>query len=299
MAGISLILQNNPTVTVINCGKSSPKLGGTIDISAFPNLQEFRCDNNDITAINGYEDNSNFRVIQFFNNKVTGSIPSLSAKTELTLFSCHINELTGQLPSLSGLSNLEFFSFHTNKFTGPIPSLTGLSNLKEFRCQINQLTGTIPSLSGLSNLENFQCHSQTGATKLTGPIPSLSELNNLSVFNCASNQLTGTIPSLSGLSNLEFFSCWSNQLTNFAGGSVSNTLGDFQAQNNQLRATSVNSILAAFVAAGRTTGTPILNGTCILNLGGTTNSRPTGQGVTDVTTLRNRGWSVTTGTALL
>ena len=51
MAGINLILQNNPTVTSINCGTSSPKLGGTINLSAFPNLQDFRCDNNDITAI--------------------------------------------------------------------------------------------------------------------------------------------------------------------------------------------------------------------------------------------------------
>jgi hypothetical protein len=43
MAGISLILQNNPNVTQINCGTSSPRLGGTVDISAFPNLQQFRC----------------------------------------------------------------------------------------------------------------------------------------------------------------------------------------------------------------------------------------------------------------
>jgi hypothetical protein len=50
------------------------------------------------------------------------------------------------------------------------------------------------------------------------------------------------------------------------------------------------------VAAGRTTGTPVVSGTCILNLGGAGNFRPTGQGVTDVTTLRNRGWTVTTGT---
>jgi Leucine-rich repeat (LRR) protein len=150
-------------------------------------------------------------------------------------------------------------------------------------------------LSELNNLSVFNC----SINRLTETIPSLSANTGLAFFSCASNQLTGTIPSLSELNNLEFFSCWSNQLRHFAGGSVSNTLGDFKAQNNQLRATSVNSILAAFVAAGRTTGTPILNGTCILNLGGTTNSRPTGQGVTDVTTLRNRGWTVTTGTALL
>ena len=73
-------------------------------------------------------------------------------------------------------------------------------------------------------------------------------------------------------------------------------MGHFQAQTNQLTQSSVNALLSAFVAAGRTTGTPVVNGTCILNLGGTGNYRPTGQGVTDVTTLRGRGWTVTTGT---
>ena len=206
-------------VTVINCGTSSPRLGGIVDISAFPNLQEFRCNSNDITAISGYAGNNNLTVVQFFDNKVTGSIPSLS----------------------------------------------GLTNLQTFYCYTNQLTGPIPSLSGLTNLRNFSCSNQTGSTKLTGPIPSLSGLTNLQTFYCHLNQLTG-----------------------FDGGSVSNTLGDFQAQSNQLTSTAVNDILAAFVTANRTTGSRILN------LGGSGNAAPTGQGITDKATLISRGWTVTT-----
>jgi hypothetical protein len=78
----------NNTVTQINCGASSPRLGGTIDISAFPNLQDFRCINNDITAISGYENNANLREIRFQNNKVTGVIPSLSGLSNLQGFVC-------------------------------------------------------------------------------------------------------------------------------------------------------------------------------------------------------------------
>jgi Leucine-rich repeat (LRR) protein len=140
-----------------------------------------------------------------------------------------------------------------------------LSNLQGFYCHTNQLTGSIPSLTGLSNLRYFYCNNQLGTTKLTG-----------------------SIPSLSGLSNLQSFDCTLNQLTSFAGGSVSATLGDFRANVNLLSASAVNAILAAFVAANKTTGTRVLN------LGGTGNAAPTGQGLTDVTTLRNRGWSVTT-----
>ena len=228
---------SNNTVTQINCGTSSPKLSGTIDISAFPNLQAFRCNSNDITALSGYADNSNLSVIQFFNNKITDSIPNLNLMT----------------------------------------------NLQDFRCDRNQLTGSIPSLSGLTNLQIFQCD----RNQLIGTIPSLSGLNNLQDFSCYTNQLTGSIPSLSSNPLLRSFWCYTNQLTGFDGGSVSNTLGDFRAQSNLLTSTAVNAILAAFIAANRTIGTRILN------LGGTGNAAPTGQGITDKASLEDDGWTVT------
>ena len=88
--------------------------------------------------------------------------------------------------------------------------------------------------------------------------------------------------------SLGVFLCHSNQLTGFDGGAVPASLGNFQAQNNQLPAAAVNAILAAFVAAGRSTGTRVLD------LGGTGNAAPTGQGIIDKATLEGRGWTVTT-----
>jgi Leucine-rich repeat (LRR) protein len=288
MAGISLILQNNPTVTQINCGTSSPRLGGTINLSAFPNLQEFRCNNNDITAISGYENNANLRNIQFQENLVTGSISSLSGLSNLQDFRCSANQLTGPIPSLSGLSNLQVFRCSANQLTGLIPSLSGLNILRVFYCHTNQLTGPIPSLSGLSNLQDFRC----SANQLTGSIPSLADNPLLSIFRCHRNQLSGNIPTLSANTALEIFECYTQQgvtrITGFDGGSVSNTLGRFEAQSNQLTSTAVNAILAAFVAANRTAGTRVLN------LGGAGNAAPTGQGITDKATLVSRGWTVTT-----
>jgi hypothetical protein len=378
MAGISLILQNNPTVTQINCGASSPKLGGTINLSAFPDLQEFRCENNDITAISGWNNNisvlqvqtnllsgsfinltglSNITVLWIYNNQYNGSFPTgFNSLTSLQNFRCEANRLTGSIPSLSTLPNLRFFKCHnqlgTTKLTGSIPVLTGCQLLEEFECHSNQLGGILPVFSGLNNLRIFNCFTQSinGITgtipnlnlpslqefriennKITGTIPLLNNIPNIQLFSCFQNSLTGTIPNLNSCSGLNIFWCYNqagvggirltgpipnlsscsglldfrchaNQLTSFAGGSVSNTLGRFEAWNNQLQATDINAILAAFVAAGRTTGnasgiTPSFT-TCLLNIGGPTNSRPTGQGVTDVTTLRNRGWTVTTGTAL-
>jgi hypothetical protein len=321
MAGISLILQNNPTVTQINCGSSSPKLSGTIDLSAFPNLQEFRCINHNITAISGYQNNANLTFINLADNKITGSLPSFEGTPNLRVavynnnlysgtipvyssllanFQCFNNNLSGTITDLTNNNGWSNFVVHQNNFTGPIPpSLSNQNNILVFSCYANPLTGSIPNINSCTRLQRFLLAS----CDLTGPIPNLT--NNVDLTECwfHNNFLTGSIPSLIANTGLDKFLCQNqrgtSKLTGFAGGSVSNTLGVFQAQDNQLRASAVNSILASFVAAGRTTGTPILNGICLLNLGGATNSRPTGQGVTDVTTLRNRGWTVTTGTALL
>jgi hypothetical protein len=306
-SGISVISKNGASITQINCGTSSPKLSGNINLSAFPDLQQFRCNNNDITAISGYENNSNLIIFQFQTNQITGSILSLTGLTNLRDFYCFSNQITGPIPSLSGLTNLQDFACYSNQFTGPIPSLSGLSNLRFFRCNDNQITGSIPNLIGLNNLQNFYCYSNqlsgsipnlSGLTNLrdfrcndnqiTGSIPNLSGLNNLQNFVCYSNQLTGSIPNLSGLNNLQTFYCYSNQLTGFVSGEVSNTLGNFQAQDNQLRSTSVNDILRVFVVANKTIGTRTLN------LGGAGNFSPNGQGITDKATLISRGWTVTT-----
>jgi hypothetical protein len=113
-------------------------------------------------------------------------------------------------------------------------------------------------------------------------------LTNLADFRCQGNFLTGSIPSLSANNFLQNFFCNNNQLDSFQGGTVSSLLGTFLAQNNLLSSSAVNNILAAFVAANKTTGT------CTLNLGGTGNAAPTGQGITDKATLVSRGWTVTT-----
>ena len=275
----------NANVTRINCGTSSPRLGGTVDISAFPNLTQFICNSNDITAMSGYAGGTKLRLIQFFDNKITGTIPNLDQMVELRRFESYQNQLTGSVPSLSTLPLLQNFNSSQNQLTGSIPSLSTLVDLRDFSLHTNQLTGSIPSLSGLTLLQNFAVHTN----QLTGTIPSLAGLTSLERFECGNNQLTGSIPLLSGLTNLRDISFASNQLTNFAGGSVSNTLGEFRAQNNLLTSTAVNAILAAFVAAGRTSA----SGICVLNLSGAGNAAATGQGLTDRATLQSRGWGVT------
>lgn len=286
---ISLIpLNGNAAVLGINCGSSVPKLGGMITLSAFPNLTNFSCINQDIVEITGYNNNSNITNINFGNNKISTNLPALSANTQLITFRCDNNLLSGFIPSLSDNTQLIDFRCDTNRFTGNIPLLNANTQLAIFSCHNNELTGFIPNLDSNTQLSIFWCHDQLGATKLTGSIPSLNNNTQLSIFWCHNNQLEGSIPSLSNNSSLLFFGCYGNQLTDFSGGSVSPSLGDFQAQDNQLNSAAVNAILAAFVAANKTTGVRVLL------LGGSGNEPPTGQGITDKATLASRGWVINT-----
>lgn len=82
---------------------------------------------------------------------------------------------------------------------------------------------------------------------------------------------------------------YSNQFSGFTG-SVSAALANLLLKNNLLTSTAVNAVLSALVAAGRTSA----SGTCVVDVGGTGNAAPTGQGITDKATLISRGWTVTT-----
>jgi len=134
MAGISLILQNNPTVTGINCGSSSPKLGGTVNLSAFPNLTQFICQNNDITSISGYENNANLQDIRLTNNKISGSLPSFTGTPNLTTA---VYNATTSLGTLT--SELAFFD---NALV--YPSVVGNMSGAVYKA------GTVPDYSALS-----------------------------------------------------------------------------------------------------------------------------------------------------
>jgi Leucine-rich repeat (LRR) protein len=142
-------------------------------------------------------------------NSLTGSIPALSALTQLQTFDVVGNYLTGPVPALSGMSNLIAFYANENLLSGSIPPLTGLPNLQFLYLNDNHLTGSIPPLGALSALNIIEL----GGNQLTGPIPALAGLANLSVFEADLNRLSGPIPGLNGLTALYLFKADHNQLS--------------------------------------------------------------------------------------
>jgi hypothetical protein len=312
-------------VTSITCGTSSPKLGGTIDVSSFPNLTSITCAGNGITKFQGYGELTNLIDINLSNNEFnqvgfetlsnkpglrtldfsavsnqyinwTGAFPDLSAITTLATVNINNSSLTGSNLNLSALTNLATLSIHSNLLSGAFPILPTGANSKLNSINLGQnkttrFTGAPPLLT-----DHPVCTSLGYSNNdATGPIQDLSVRPTLTSFWCYGNFHTGNIPNLSSNTALAVFRAeaqrGTTKLTGFAGGTVSATLGDFRANSNQLTAAAVNAILAAFVAAGRV---KTATNTCTLNLGGTGNAAPTGQGITDKATLQSRGWTVTT-----
>jgi hypothetical protein len=319
----TLSLSSPASVTSIVCGTSSPKLGGTIDVSSFPNLTSITCAGNGITKFQGYGALTNLIEINLSNNELnqvgfetlsnkpglrtlnfsgsvsnqyinwTGAFPDLSAITTLATVNINNSSLTGSNLNLSALTNLATLSIHSNLLSGAFPILPTGASSKIVSINVGQnkstrFTGTPPLLTDHPFCTSL-AYSNNDAT---GPIQSLSVRPTLTNFWCSGNFHTGNIPNLSSNTALGVFRAngqrGTTKLTGFAGGTVSATLGDFWANDNQLTASAVNAILAAFVAAGRSAGTRVLN------LGGTGNAAPTGQGITDKATLQSRGWTVTT-----
>ena len=146
----------------------------------------------------------------------------------------------------------------------------------------NKLTGSIPDANAA--MEYYY----VGGCQFTGRMPSLALATGLRVVQTLNNKLNGAIPDLSAFTALTNCDFGVNNFTSWAGGSVSATLGYFNAYGIALPQPAIDGLLAAFVAAGRTSA----SGQVRLNLGGSTNAAPSAAGLVDKATLVSRGWDV-------
>ena len=192
------------------------------------------------------------------------------------------SNLIGSIPSLTDLTSLQLLYLYSNQLAGSIPSLTGLTSITQLRLYNNQLTGSIPSLTDLTSMTKFWAYNN----QLTGSIPSLTGLTSITQLLLYNNQLTGSIPSLTDLTSMTHLWVHNNQLTSYTASTISITLTNINLSNNALDVASVNQLLIDVDTTGH------LNGT--LNLSGGTNAAPTGAGLTAVTALQGKGWTVTT-----
>jgi len=219
-------------------------------------------------------------------NTLTGSFPNLQGATQLVTLDVGANALTGGISRLDDCIALQSFACGSNAaLGGAIPSLAGCPALLTWGSRSCGLTGGLPSWASNPLLTSVD----VALNSLTGPVTTLSGNPALTSFNARNNLLDGPIMSMGGATALTAVFLYANKLSEVdAAFAVAPALGDFEAQDNLLTQASVDRILRAFVAAGRTTGTRVLN------LGGTGNSAPSATGLTDKAALVAAGWTVTT-----
>ena len=164
-------------------------------------------------------------------NGLTGTIPVLSALTELEELNLRVNRLTGPIPELGALRKLKRLYLEYNDLTGPIPELSALTNLHHLYLGGNRLTGQVPNLDALTYLSELDLYDN----KLAGPIPDLSRPTGLIHLSLSANQLTGSIPDLSALRKLRRLFFDRNRLTGTIPDlSQLTRLGDLKLSRNML-----------------------------------------------------------------
>jgi Leucine-rich repeat (LRR) protein len=166
-----------------------------VGISSFTNLQNLKCQFNQLTSLN------------------------LSGLTNLYTLWCYVNQLTSL--NVSGLTSIQSLDCSENQLTSL--NVSGLTSLQSLDCSDNQLTSL--NVIGLTSLQNLDC-SFNQLTSLNG-----SGLISLQILSCPFNQLTSI--NVNGLTNLHSLVCSFNQLTSLNGSGLT-SIQSLSFDNNPL-----------------------------------------------------------------
>ena len=320
----TLSLTNLSRITKLDFSKTSDvdSVGGRISLSKLDNLEEFKARKNGIIQLTCSDVNTELSLIDVSNNAIT-DMPNIAALPVLKSFRADRNQITATIQT-SLASSIELFNIEDNIFTGQIPDISGNTNLRAFVIGQNAITGNFPDISALTNLEHFRVNkcSLTGPVissisnlrklktfvinhnSFTGNLPWLGNARVLRTIHVHNNNLVGAIPNFTNMvdhfdptnNGLEFVNCSSNGFTSYNGTSIPAThLKTFKFHNNNLTEDAINDILSQLVASGKTFTQQEVDDdeAGVLKLEGGNNHAPTGQGITDVSTLRAGNWTVT------
>jgi hypothetical protein len=158
MADESIFLIPTGYISEINCGTSTPKFGGNINITHYQNLTGFTCESNDIENISDISKNKNLKLFNVSNNKLTGLVHDLALNTGITIYKINGNQFSGNLLNLSNAKDLRIYDASNNFIEGSIPELSANTKLEYFNLSGNKLTGfnstAVSPTIGTFNLNN-------------------------------------------------------------------------------------------------------------------------------------------------
>ena len=160
-------------------------------------------------------------VLDLSDNFLTGTIPDLSALTNLTTLNLYFNQALTWAPiptwinSLTSLTTLDLrWTNREYDGTNSIPDLSALTSLTTLRLAGGSLGSSSPAFPDLSALTSLQELFIVATPLASGSIPSwITNLTNLTTLNLAATNRTGSIPDLSSLSSLANLNLSDNNFT--------------------------------------------------------------------------------------
>ena len=150
----------------------------------------------DIGTWEGVTTDANGRVtaLELPGNNLSGTLPAaLGTLTSLTTLDLSDNRLSETIPDLSALNQLQDLYLGDNQLSGTIPDWLGsLTGLQDLSLRDNRLTGPIPEdWDALNQLDVLYLDDN----QLNGTIPAaLGSLSGLQAARFAGNTLTGCVP---------------------------------------------------------------------------------------------------------
>ena len=268
-------IDNPENVTQLHITRNAGAgLSGTMKLTEFTNLNDFRVLDQDITALDMDMGNKQYRKFRADRNQITGSIPEISGQLIMHAFNVPFNNFTGDAPVPPATNNFKFYDvsdnpltnpsapdfssspqmrgifLHNSNFTGTCPNVDNCPFLEDLQLDRNSFTGTMPSVTNNTQLKWFD----TASNNLTGEIVSVSTNVNMLEMWCNSNNFTGSIPDLANNTSMYTFSCFNNNLTGWAGTTLPASLKKLIVNDNDFSSAVVEDLLAALVAAGANGG---------------------------------------------
>lgn len=182
------------------------------------------------------------QVLEFQNNQLTGSVPSLAGLTQLQNLLLNDNNFTS-IPSdfFNGMSSLQHVYLDHNTFdswvipeslksastlqvlsatsaniTGTIPDFISgdaFAGLTTLHLSFNYLEGGLPSSFASTSIQSLWLNGQNSRSKLNGTLDVLQNMTQLTEVWLHGNSFTGPLPDFSGLNELQNLSLRDNSLT--------------------------------------------------------------------------------------
>ncbi len=268
-------IDNPENITQLHITRNGgPKLKGTMQLTKFTNLRDFRVMHQGITALDMDMSNKQYHKFRADHNEITGSLPDISSQSIMHAFNVPNNSFTGDAPAPPATNNFKFYDvsdnpltnpsapdfssspqmrgifLHNSNFTGTCPNVDNCPFLEDLQLDRNSFTGGMPSVANNGELKWFD----TASNNLTGEIVSVQVNTKMLEMWCNSNDLIGAIPDLINNTSMHTFSCFSNNLTSWAGSNLPTSLRKLIANHNNFSSAVVEDLLAALVAAGANGG---------------------------------------------